>query len=473
MAAMGPDVLITVALAAGLVLFLSSRWVQKQRDDVERLEPPPGFRDPVGTWEQEVLAAQAAQALAASRTTSAADGAPPAGGGSRALDDVAAQAVLLQRHVPPRREARSHWGGLPTLPPELGWPSYTDRTGAERPLSFLVQVACEEVPPTGRLGLLPDRGTLFFFAEMAWGYDWQWRCLYAPEDRGGHPSAPPATLPPLYDSREVWSWPQADVDWPRLLPHWSFTPVLATAAADPADVPDGEAHLWPGRLDVDRSLDVIPGAVAPEHLGDPHDGTPWRPYDSFPHDWRAVLISFGHLAQALAYGAGRGTDAGTPSPLRAAVSDWTARARTHAPDEPLDQDESDRAWADLTLDHRAARSALRDAVPDAVDATLSLHPDPMSVLPEEALDLARWRHSLARTYKGERYANLHQRMLAPPTCVQVEADERASEWLLLLEVSHDPSVGHHLSEGVLQFWIRPDDLAARRFDRVELSAEAY
>jgi uncharacterized protein YwqG len=45
--------------------------------------------------------------------------------------------------------------------------------------------------------------------------------------------------------------------------------------------------------------------------------------------------------------------------------------------------------------------------------------------------------------------------------------------LLLLELSSDPSIGHHFGEGVLQFWIRPDDLAARRFDLVELTASAY
>ena len=32
---------------------------------------------------------------------------------------------------------------------------------------------------------------------------------------------------------------------------------------------------------------------------------------------------------------------------------------------------------------------------------------------------------------------------------------------------------HHFGEGVHQFWIRPDDLAARRFDLVELTASAY
>jgi hypothetical protein len=34
-------------------------------------------------------------------------------------------------------------------------------------------------------------------------------------------------------------------------------------------------------------------------------------------------------------------------------------------------------------------------------------------------------------------------------------------------------LGHHFGEGVYQFWITPEDLKARRFDKVELSADAY
>jgi uncharacterized protein YwqG len=44
---------------------------------------------------------------------------------------------------------------------------------------------------------------------------------------------------------------------------------------------------------------------------------------------------------------------------------------------------------------------------------------------------------------------------------------------LLLELSSNPGLAHYFGEGVLQFWIRPDDLAAQRFDRVELSTTAY
>jgi hypothetical protein len=36
-----------------------------------------------------------------------------------------------------------------------------------------------------------------------------------------------------------------------------------------------------------------------------------------------------------------------------------------------------------------------------------------------------------------------------------------------------PRLGHHFGEGVYQFWITPADLRARRFDRVDLTADAY
>ncbi|WP_374457224.1 DUF1963 domain-containing protein [Nocardioides sp.] len=403
-------------------------------------------------------------------------GAPPAPPAATrfALDAVGGQAVLLQRHVPPRRDGRSYWGGRPTLPAGLAWPSYTDRTGTERALSFLVQVACDEVPEAGRLGLFPDRGTLFVFAEMSWGHDWRWRCLYTADDvSGAAPSVPPTTLPPAYDSRAVWTWAQDDADWPRLLPRWTFTPVLAASPAAPDEVED--PRIWPGRLDVEAALNTIPGAVAEAPTPGPTDhGGPHRPFAAFPHDWRAVLISFGHLARALEQ-AGRRSGASDEAYARMHqdVAAWTARAREHAPDEPVGAADADEAWDALTQDRLVGLTTLRGAAADAVDATLALHPDPMSVLPPEALRLAGRRHSLASMYDGRRYAHLQQRMLAPPSCPQVEASERVDEWLLLLEVADDPSVGHHLAEGVLQFWIRPEDLAARRFDRVELTAEAY
>ena len=64
-------------------------------------------------------------------------------------------------------------------------------------------------------------------------------------------------------------------------------------------------------------------------------------------------------------------------------------------------------------------------------------------------------------------------MLAPPVDVQGDIDERVREFILLLELSSNEGLAHYFAEGVYQFWIRPGDLAARRFERVELSTTAY
>lgn len=455
-----------VMVLVGLLLVATSRWSRRQREVLDGLEPPPSL-DPAMAWEAEVAAARAALAAAHVEPRPSAPGTAP-------LEAVTGQAILFRRHVPPRPTARSYWGGRPTLPADLAWPSYVDKAGNERALGFVVQVACDEVPEGARLGVFPDRGTLFVFMELSWGFDWQWRCLYTPDDVTGRPPAePPATLPHAYDGRATWGWPTDDADWPRLLPRWSFTPVLAGEAAlgDPVEDP----RFWPGRVDIAGLVAALP-EVAPHEQVDliGADGGVRRPYPTFPHDWRAALVSLGRVAGA----AGRDrfgypVDAELLARMRDDLAAWTARARGHDPDGPVPAGDADAIWEALTAHRMIALGALRDAVPEAIEATMAHHPDPLSVLPEEARRIAVTRHALASTYDGSRRANINQTMLAPPTCVQAEADERVGEWLLLLELSEDVAIAHHFAEGVLQFWIRPDDLAARRFDRVELTAEAY
>jgi hypothetical protein len=51
--------------------------------------------------------------------------------------------------------------------------------------------------------------------------------------------------------------------------------------------------------------------------------------------------------------------------------------------------------------------------------------------------------------------------------------DRAKTHLLLLELSSNDGLGHRFAEGVYQFWITLEDLQAHRFDRVELTSDAY
>lgn len=71
-------------------------------------------------------------------------------------------------------------GGKPYLPSDFVWPTYTDKEeNITRPLSFFCQIHLADIKPYDKEGLLPDRGTLYFFYEcesMKWGFD--------AEDRG-------------------------------------------------------------------------------------------------------------------------------------------------------------------------------------------------------------------------------------------------------------------------------------------------
>ena len=70
-------------------------------------------------------------------------------------------------------------GGLPYLPADFVWPTFTDEEGVTRPLSFLCQIKLDEVTELDSEHLLPETGILAFFYDCAsfrWGFD--------PADRG-------------------------------------------------------------------------------------------------------------------------------------------------------------------------------------------------------------------------------------------------------------------------------------------------
>jgi uncharacterized protein YwqG len=74
-------------------------------------------------------------------------------------------------------------GGRPDMPKDFNWfyyegTDFTDETKC-RPLSFLAQINCEDVKKYDKDNLLPSKGMLYFFydlATMTWGFD--------PKDKG-------------------------------------------------------------------------------------------------------------------------------------------------------------------------------------------------------------------------------------------------------------------------------------------------
>ena len=113
--------------------------------------------------------------------------------------------VVLRRQVPVRFDepARSWLGGLPSLPDGVEWPRGTNREkpGSEpRPLHFLAQIACADLPGELWAGLGPREGWLLFFLNPNTGNvddDNHFRVLHIRE--AGSERQPPEDIEPLND----------------------------------------------------------------------------------------------------------------------------------------------------------------------------------------------------------------------------------------------------------------------------------
>jgi uncharacterized protein YwqG len=115
-------------------------------------------------------------------------------------------AVLVRRSdlpAPLAHPARSFFGGLPKLPPEVDWPQ-ADVTAADEPetvaLTFIAQIDLSELPDFGEKSLFPPTGTLYFFCSSVFEDEGRPPCrvfYYAGNADRLPERAPPPDLMPL------------------------------------------------------------------------------------------------------------------------------------------------------------------------------------------------------------------------------------------------------------------------------------
>jgi len=397
------------------------------------------------------------------------------------------QAILFRQIVPPTYDPThlSFFGGLPIAPSAFQWPS-----GESKPFSFIMQVDCAAVPAAGCLGMFPDHGVMYLFLDLRWEQKDMFRVIWEPGPvRGWAEIAPPEDLPHAYKHRVAWKWPQSDADWPHLLPKWPFDPVLIQGGPLPADQEAlDETYAWPGTIQPNQAIAAIEGAVVKHRSFWYEGGKPRRerPFDGFPQDWNAVRITTGLIAEGIKYelltSIARRSNfrelndeeyAAKVAQAQAALREWSDRASANAAYDEVPAAVRDQFWSWVQEYDWLTRLPMIDAGNMSVEASLSNGQKSAARIPLHVVDYIHSRHALATEMEGKLYINIPDRMLAPPADVQGTIDERVREFLLLLELSSDEGVAHYFGEGVLQFWIRPDDLAARRFDRVEFSATAY
>jgi hypothetical protein len=216
------------------------------------------------------------------------------------MDHPVTQAIVFRQFFPPPhdRMALSFFGGIPIAPPSFAWPCMQDESGAPRPLHFVMQIDCAEVPADARLGALPERGVIYVFLDLD---DWPGhgcRVLHADEPGAAWSAvAPPAGLPPLYGkgARHVWRWTEVLEDsaarCPNTLPKWPFRPIAIPVPAPVVDQSEDEdaGHWWPGEKVVAQALleaqgeDVVVSSFSDVVIR--QDRSVGRPFETYPHDW--------------------------------------------------------------------------------------------------------------------------------------------------------------------------------------------
>ncbi|WP_171697411.1 DUF1963 domain-containing protein [Methylomonas sp. ZR1] len=109
------------------------------------------------------------------------------------------------------------------------------------------------------------------------------------------------------------------------------------------------------------------------------------------------------------------------------------------------------------------QSACHSAFCDATIMCLSHSAAVSALIPKETFE------SLLRLPAYDKRYGFH-RCLGYGYCVQHAAYQHRDK-VLLLEVQSDPALFTNFGDGALQFWIRPEDLAARRFDQAFVTSE--
>lgn len=410
---------------------------------------------------------------------------------AKIIEAQSRQAIVFRQHCPPSfARSLSYFGGVPTADAAFKWPRWQTPQGNSRTLTFLMQIDCREIPSSARLGVMPDDGILYVFMELAdslLGSAYQ--VIHRTGSTDGWGEVPlPEDLPPAL-SRYRCKYAMEEGDLPRVLPRWDFTPtVIDIPASQYEEREEDTPYLWPGiSAEALRAAQGGPIHHNPYSIKDfiPAMGVFQKPFATFPHDWRAVQYVMCMLIEKLKEWKRYPDTAPIDKTLSAeakrlqlSVAQEKAQqfydiAAGYLAGETVPEGQRTAVWAFLASEARLSRFILAEAVTLSVEDTLARSPEAAFLFPPDVAERIRGRHALVTTYEGKEYVNTPERMLAPPSDVQGGQWEWAGTHLLLFELSSTVGLGRDFGEGVCQLYIAPDDLKARRFDKVKLEFSAY
>lgn len=431
--------------------------------------------------------------------------------GSESAEEIAAllkrflrPAVYLRRAWPvdAEIEGQSWLGGQPLLPDSIAWPEHLQ---SGYPLHFLAQIDCRFVPRQTGAPALPEDGRLLFFADLDEDRLWedtadapvQTRVVHVPEDAVPEAPAPlPDKLPDI-DHSDGRSGPVARVgqrrlaEWPVTL-HPIRTYEVSTDKtkpnANPAFIEEADERFAQDILSV---LPARPGSKRPRLfeitvIEDTATGS-----ETVSTRFRADLLGKGFPYTGLV--------------AKTLFGNARANAARRVQDLDTQLGLMDEADATLVTSRQVLRELTEDldevlAVIDTLDDTAPLAPPVQEMMVEfieagvqDETDSVR---SVFETTIRQTLVGLARRAAADPSlrplfdpvvydlwwdtlaphmghsqhvllgAAQRKAESTAAKGVKLLQLDSDAGCDFMFSDqGVVEFWIAPEDLAAHRFDR--------
>ncbi len=426
----------------------------------------------------------------------------------------AQDSILLNRVWPPGAPVvgNSWLGGLPCLPPDMEWPQ-NNQTG--RPLHFLAQVDCADLPTLNGTSPLPRDGLLLFFSDLdEERLTESHAVVYVPK---AQQTVPPRALPdalPEIDHAE--GQPTGRSNGQRNFTKWPVLPTVVKIWGDSEEAhpktfnrdylkQSHAAHnanlgaLMPPPAKSERLTDMFPRTYRKDAAGKPiRDERDQPTYDT----------AYNPLAMPTGFPwCGAGIEAFVESLRQQSVSAMLeAKNARHYVNAKWNDTDEIRLKATAEADRKEALAAGITDLADKARAVLGARPALSPVDPAVLERLHSWLATLPTQARGllhapqravsdsilsvARQAVTDPGLLAllPPAAFAVHADwltpsPKQSQHLMLgpAQVKTNSTAGSgirllcldsdygpgmmYCDCGVLEFWIRPDDLAARRFDR--------
>lgn len=417
--------------------------------------------------------------------------------------------IMLQRCYPPASGSgvRSRLGGLPQLPDGLEWP-IGEIDGKATPMHFLAQIDCTELPRVDPR--MPVTGMLYFFVvnaeEQLWIDDPHnlTRVLYAEDVPDATLSRqPPAGIQPILSvyaddgPHHSPQWLLPGEDGPTIHIQWPLVArVIDTWPDDlsPPEIPDDPYDDLYSRMISQRRLAAVVAATG--LMPKMNSRADWDPGYSlpFPVTWLGYQKDFpqaGIMMDRIARMIGHcrlrrrdSTDVGED------VLRWVSRAAEIGFDSaPGERDRSEfRNWiielCSDTSETKLHSNEIADSFTRGILSAIAYagsSPEVASLIPDLYYNALasyhlpydqKWRnegeHRVLRTSP-----RIHQ-MLGHVTQIQGNGSPSGEEQLCLLQLADDDAIDLRLGDcGQVNFWIDPEDLKSRKFERVVVELESH